>query len=191
MKASGRNNPCPVCQRVKDADCRWNDTTILCHTGTDMRPGDTLTIAGQQWAFIRHDGGFSGSAAVFKPHIPRPASSPSAPIRRPEPFVDGLSRAQWDYVFNQFHKAFDTAWRLPDLYTCTPSELKDCIAVINEAQQMATAIRQWLSQVWRVFPDLDQCHRQRIDAELRHIAFIAEDLRSFQQNELGYQEDAA
>ena len=26
MKASGRNNPCPVCSRVKDADCRWNDT---------------------------------------------------------------------------------------------------------------------------------------------------------------------
>ena len=45
MKASGRNNPCPVCGRVKDADCRWNDTTILCHTGTDLTPGDTITIA--------------------------------------------------------------------------------------------------------------------------------------------------
>ena len=188
---SGRRTPCPVCGRTKDDDCRWNDEVILCHTGTDLNPGDTITVAGKEWAFIHHKGGFSGSAAVFKPHIPRPASFPSAPTRPVSASVDGLSRAQWDYVLNQFHQAFDDAWRSPDLYSCTPSELKNCIAVINDAQQKATAIRQWLSQVWRAFPDLDQTHRQRVDAELRHIAFIAEDLRSFLQNELGNQEDAA
>ena len=71
MRSSGRNNPCPVCGRTKDTDCRWNDAKILCHTGTDLRPGDTLTIARQKWAFIHHKGGFSGMAAVFKPHRER------------------------------------------------------------------------------------------------------------------------
>ena len=33
MRSSGRNNPCPICGRVKDGDCRWNDGgLVLCHT---------------------------------------------------------------------------------------------------------------------------------------------------------------
>ena len=33
MRSSGRNNPCPMCGRVKDGDCRWNDCgLVLCHT---------------------------------------------------------------------------------------------------------------------------------------------------------------
>ncbi|QNI54646.1 hypothetical protein SynBIOSE41_02141 [Synechococcus sp. BIOS-E4-1] len=71
MKSSGHNQPCPVCSRVKDADCRFNDEVVLCHTGTDLRPGDTITISGAQWAFIHHKGGFSGMAAVFMPHRER------------------------------------------------------------------------------------------------------------------------
>ena len=68
MQTSGPKTPCPVCQRTKDADCRFTTDLILCHTGTDLRPGECITIDGQQWAFIRHNGGFSGQAAVFRPH---------------------------------------------------------------------------------------------------------------------------
>jgi hypothetical protein len=34
---SGKSRPCPICDRTKDADCRWNDNVFLCHThiGTD------------------------------------------------------------------------------------------------------------------------------------------------------------
>ena len=33
MRSSGRNNPCPVCGRVKDGDCRIaEDGKVLCHT---------------------------------------------------------------------------------------------------------------------------------------------------------------
>ena len=33
MRSSGRNTPCPMCGRVKDGDCRWNDDgVVLCHT---------------------------------------------------------------------------------------------------------------------------------------------------------------
>ena len=54
-----------------------------------------------------------------------------------------------------------------------------------DAQAKAAAIRPHLRTIWRDHPDLDQLHRLRVDAELKSIAFIAEDLRSFQQNELG------
>lgn len=32
---SGRGNPCPICDRTKDGDCRWNDEVVLCHTHVD------------------------------------------------------------------------------------------------------------------------------------------------------------
>ena len=34
---SSKNNPCPVCNRVKDGDCRWypDVNTVLCHSFTD------------------------------------------------------------------------------------------------------------------------------------------------------------
>ncbi|NEQ98244.1 MAG: hypothetical protein F6K30_16250 [Cyanothece sp. SIO2G6] len=38
---SGQHNPCPICQRTKDSDCRWNAEVVFCHThpdGTDA-PG--------------------------------------------------------------------------------------------------------------------------------------------------------
>jgi hypothetical protein len=32
---SGQGNPCPICGRTKDGDCRWNDEVVLCHTHVD------------------------------------------------------------------------------------------------------------------------------------------------------------
>ena len=29
---SGKGKPCPICNRTKDDDCRWNDEVVLCHT---------------------------------------------------------------------------------------------------------------------------------------------------------------
>lgn len=34
---SGRNSPCPICRRIKDQDCKWNDEVILCHSERDGR----------------------------------------------------------------------------------------------------------------------------------------------------------
>ena len=39
--------------------------------------------------------------------------------------------------------------------------------------------------IWRDHDDLSQLHRLRVEAQLKSIAYIAEDLRQFQQNELG------
>ena len=126
MKTSGRNSPCPVCSRVKDADCRFNDEVVLCHTGTDLRPGNTITINGAQWAFIHHRGGFSGSAAVFRPH--RELERPSTTTRTPNTAQQLLSmqtrRHQWADAIEQSHAAFQLVWDIPDLYEASPEQLQ-------------------------------------------------------------------
>ena len=189
MKASGRNHPCPVCSRVKDADCRWNDTTILCHTGTDLRSGDTLTINGTQWAFIHHNGGFSGSAAVFKPHREKEPSRGQR-LQTPNTAQELLSRQtkrfQWASVLQEFHDAFQAAWDAPDFYNCTPHQLTAALTAINNAQECGAALKPHLRSIWRDHQDLEQLHRLRVESQLKTIAFMAQDALEFQQkNGLG------
>ena len=56
--ASSKSNPCPVCGRVKDGDCRASDLLVLCHRGTThhppagLRPGVVITGRdGRPWAY--------------------------------------------------------------------------------------------------------------------------------------------
>ena len=186
MKASGRNTPCPVCGRTKDADCRWSDSTILCHTGTDLRPSDTLTIAGQKWAFIRSNGGHSGRAAVFKPHRERSRGEHhQTPNTAQELLSRQTKRHQWAEVLAQFFAAFDAAWNVPDFYTATPQQLAAAFSTIDDAQTKAAALTPHLQSIWRDCPDLKQLHKLRVEHCLKTIAHIAEDARQFKQNDLG------
>ena len=187
MKASGRNTPCPVCGRTKDADCRWSDSTILCHTGTDLRTSDTLTIAGQEWAFIRPNGGHSGRAAVFKPH--RRQGKGGQRTHNPNNVKDLLShqikRHQWASLIQEFHDAFQAAWDAPDFYTANPQQLKAAFASISNAQGCGAALKPHLRSIWRDHQDLEQLERLRVEQQLKSIAYMAEDMRQFQQNDLG------
>ena len=191
MRSSGRNNPCPVCGRTKDSDCRWNDATILCHTGTDQLPGDTLTIAGQKWAFIHHKGGFSGMAAVFKPHRDRNREEWKRDLRRPTPgspaqlLAIQQKRNQWSDILDQFFAAFDAAWNVPDFYSASPDQLKNAFTAIDDAQAKAVALAPHLPAIWNEHPDLKQLHRLRVESNLKAIAHIAEDARQFKQHDLG------
>ena len=36
FQQSGKGHPCPICDRTKDTDCRWNDEVVLCHTHIDQ-----------------------------------------------------------------------------------------------------------------------------------------------------------
>lgn len=187
MKSSGRNNPCPVCQRVKDTDCRWNEEVILCHSGTDLKPGDTININGAKWALIRTNGGFSGQAAVFKPHreLEQHSTHNNTPCSPQDLLSRQTKRSQWAHILEQFHDAFNEAWEIPDLYTCTPNQLNNACTVVANAQAKAAAIRPHLQSIWREHKDLDQLHRLRVESHLKTIAYIAEDLRQFQELELG------
>jgi len=68
---SSAKNPCPVCGRTKDSDCRWND---VCHCRTyakvRLETGEVIRgHDGQQWAYLGDSDG--GRWAMFKPHEER------------------------------------------------------------------------------------------------------------------------
>ena len=83
FKASGKGNPCPICGRVKDGDCRIGAEIVLCHHGSShhppegLKPGEThIGADGQQWAYTKDTS--DGRAATYVIHQPLPvvASQP-------------------------------------------------------------------------------------------------------------------
>jgi len=56
-RPSSRSNPCPICGREKDGDCRIGPEQVLCHYGSShhppegLKPGDVIERGGQRWAF--------------------------------------------------------------------------------------------------------------------------------------------
>jgi hypothetical protein len=73
LVSSGKGNPCPVCGRTKDGDCRWGDDWIACHSGAaanHLKPGQTIEADGQTWYLSRTGGGHSGMAHVYRLHRP-------------------------------------------------------------------------------------------------------------------------
>ena len=74
--ASSVKNPCPVCGRTKDGDCRLTgDGTVFCHTHQTDRKGDTRRGAdGQEWACVGNttDGAGWGIFKIHEPLEPSP-----------------------------------------------------------------------------------------------------------------------
>jgi hypothetical protein len=82
---SSRRNPCPVCERSKDGDCRISPEgdRVICHHPRELRPGEVVN----GWAFTRNTS--DDRAAHFVLDRPREASS-RPPLRvvndrKPEP----------------------------------------------------------------------------------------------------------
>lgn len=84
---SGKANPCPICGRAKDGDCRIGAEIVLCHHGkthhppAGLRPGNTTTGAdGREWAFTGDTS--DGMWATYKLHNPRDGwQAPTSPER--------------------------------------------------------------------------------------------------------------
>ncbi len=49
---SGRSQPCPICNRTKDQDCRWNDEVVFCNTHIDQ----DAEVAGHVYRGATSDG---------------------------------------------------------------------------------------------------------------------------------------
>lgn len=88
---SSKANPCPICGRQKDGDCRISADLVLCHHGSNHHPpehlkrGEVITGSdGQQWAFT---GDTSDSrAATFTLH--KPLEPIAAITRKATPRID-------------------------------------------------------------------------------------------------------
>jgi len=71
--ASGKRNPCPVCGRTKDGDCRTSGDGLeaICHHPKELRRGDVVKGHGDgnAWAFTGNTS--DGRAGHFTVHKPR------------------------------------------------------------------------------------------------------------------------
>lgn len=94
---SSKRNPCPICGRTKDGDCRTSPDglEVLCHHPKDLRPGhDVIEADGVKWAFTGNTK--DGRAGHFTIDKPRPGrknggnvisfpARPAAPQPAPPP----------------------------------------------------------------------------------------------------------
>ena len=82
---SGRNNPCPICNRTKDDKCAWNSSVIHCYDGVTNYPPRNLKLgqiiqinygSTRDWALVKKDAGFSGNHCIFIPNKPLDKTKP-------------------------------------------------------------------------------------------------------------------
>ena len=89
LKPSGKNRPCPICNRTKDGDCRIGENIVLCHHGNTNSPPDLAigqTIVGidqQDWAYVGESA--DGRTAKFTIHKALPTRAiPASSANRPK-----------------------------------------------------------------------------------------------------------
>ncbi|MEM6256407.1 MAG: DUF3987 domain-containing protein, partial [Cyanobacteria bacterium P01_D01_bin.156] len=84
---SGRSHPCPICDRTKDQDCRWNEEVVFCHTHIDQ----DVQVAGYVYRGVTADGlwgqYFAAAAEPAKPVRPRRKQDYFYPSRDGQPLV--------------------------------------------------------------------------------------------------------
>jgi hypothetical protein len=96
LKPSSKRNPCPICSRTADGDCRTGEGLAICHHGSShhpperLRPGDVIDGRdGQRWAFTGET--TDGRGSTFTLDKPRHQSArvvqprPRATSHKPAP----------------------------------------------------------------------------------------------------------
>ena len=190
MQTSSPARPCPCCGRTRDSDCRWNDTTILCHQGQSHGPpshlkrGDTINIGGKQWAVIRFDGGFAGCAMVLKPHRGKARSRAySRLLGGTAPPMDKVGRL----AAEEIEKAIadiDRVLAVPPFEFLRPDEMRRDFALALETYEATNAFRKTVGKLARSRP----CLRERkavLDCALKTLWWMCRAVEEFRRNELG------
>ena len=178
---SGKSNPCPICGRTKDGDCRWGDGWIACHTGAaanDLKPGQTIEADGQTWYLRRTGGGHSGMAHVYRPHRPsqfqqgRRGSAANTKV-----LADVLACRQF---YAELRLRVHAALRLPHWEYCSPADLRLVADSFNDAQQLI----HHLKRARRIDPALVRLLPIALHW-LKALGYQLTDLRHFQRQQLG------
>ena len=138
LQQSSRRQPCPVCGRNVDGDCRFSDELILCHSGTrfhppqNLRPGDVIGISGVRWALIRTDAGFDGAAHEFRPD--RGGREKGVPRGRRR------QQRQAGRLLHEVLRDIDAALSVPEFMQSPPDELHESFRLIEVAAGKAEAL---------------------------------------------------
>lgn len=138
LKQSSRRNPCPVCGRNADGDCRFSEDLILCHQGTrfgppqHLRPGDVIDVNGSRWALIRTDAGFDGAAHEFRPDRATREKGSFRGRRK--------QQRQARRLLHEVLRDIDAALSVPEFMQSPPDELRESFRLIEVAAVKAEAL---------------------------------------------------
>lgn len=173
LQQSSRRQPCPVCGRNVDGDCRFSDELILCHSGTrfhppqNLRPGDVIGINGVCWALIRTDAGFDGAAHEFRPDRATRQTRGFHGRRR--------QQRQAGRLLHEVLRDIDAALSVPEFMQSAPAELRESIRLIEvaagKAEALLPALRGRLQppQISLLAEAIGELTYQRLDADhFRH-----------------------
>jgi len=186
MRSSKRNEPCPMCGRSKDSDCRFDDDVIFCHQGSSHGPpsnlhvGDVVTRQGREWALVKTNAGFAGVASVFRPHRPlkKKHFSPSQRVhqeRKRRHLINAKKKLIEDFI-----KLSQAALDVLEFETAPPDELKASFALIEKAYWQGIEIK----EVIGFDPDLKKWI-SLINEANKQLFYQYNDQLNFQQNFLG------
>ena len=194
MEASKRNNPCPVCGRNKDSDCRWDDDVILCHNGSNFAPpehlkvGDTLTIDGLVWALVKTNSGHTGHCHVFKLHRPLDNKLFSKAF---SPEEKRKEKERQQYLFrvgvNAIEAYIALANKALDVISyeyCNLEQIKESKALINKAFEEGKELRQLLVGIRKSNKKIDD-FIDLLDEKYRRIKYQKKASDYFCWNHLG------
>ena len=191
MQSSKRNNPCPVCGRTKDSDCRWDNDVIFCHCGSSFAPpshlkiGDILRLDGKEWALVKTNSGHTGLCHVFKPH--RHIEKTYTPTPRQK--QQGQDREQ--YLFKESVKAVEEYIKLANAALevinyeyCNLKQIKESKALINRAFDEGKELREVLVGVRRFNKNIEE-FIELFDEKYRPIKYQKKASDEFCWNHLG------
>jgi hypothetical protein len=179
---SSKHNPCPICSRTKDDDCRWVDDWIACHTGAaanNLRPGQIIEANGCTWYLSRINGGHSGSAHIYRPH--RPGQQQQQRQHLSKRNTDTMAMvATCRRFYALLRPRVHAALRLPLWEHCSPTEL----ALIPDTNRSIQQLIHRLQQARRLDHTL-----ARLLLITRHwlkaMGYQLADLHRFQRQQLG------
>lgn len=185
MQRSSKKNPCPACGRVHDADCAWSDDVIFCHSGSDLSIGQTIDVDGQPWALVKLNAGFSGNAAVFKPHEENRRYPDKSGASPEQILTRQAKRSISALALERFFNAFDAAWNVKDFHSLSPNELKEGINAITKAHHNSIEMKATAQTIWREHKDLSDLYRDRFEACVLNLKYQVNDLTHFRTHYLG------
>ena len=135
FRRSGKNNPCPICDRTKDDKCAWNDYVINCYNGVsnyppqDLKIGETFlmdigSMPKGKWALVATNKGFSGNHHIFIPDKPRKCEKKLK--------VEKISINKLNKLFNILSEQVTEALRLDPMFL-TLEQLEEVSTKTDEA----------------------------------------------------------
>lgn len=180
---SSKQNPCPICSRTKDGDCRWGDDWIACHSGAaanNLRPGQIIEANGCTWYLSRTNGGHSGSAHIYRLHRPGQRQRQHRSKRNTHSLaIVATCRRFYALLRPRVH----AAQRLPLWEHCSPVELRLVPDTYTSIQQLIHLLQRARRSDPTLVPLLPIARHW-----LKAIGYQLADLQRFQRQHLGMEE---